>query len=315
MVKGVKMQDNFKVIRNIGYGLIKQNVMRDRTLSIEAKAIYSYLCGFSGTSGRAYPLVKTMLEELNISKNRYYKYLNELIDRKIVIVEKNTEETRLARNVYYITDDETEDEITKNTVKNDDECLQNEDEVSLQNKDIDSNSEDLCLQNEDIVSLQNEDIVSLQNEDTEKYQRKLIYKNNIYTPPISPPGESAGVKNKNNNPGDSLKLKADKAIKAITPKKDIQDVIKDFAGCDLEMIDALKEFYKSRTAFKKPLTARALRLNLNALVSLSSNRDEQLAIVNQTIQKGWKSFYQLPKNHPLRAKDEVNENEKYGFVF
>lgn len=81
------------------------------------------------------------------------------------------------------------------------------------------------------------------------------------------------------------------------------------------MIDALKEFYKSRTAFKKPLTARALKLNLNALVSLSSNRDEQLAIVNQTIQKGWKSFYQLPENHPLRKKDEVNENEKYGFVF
>ena len=256
-----------------------------------------------------------MLEELNISKNRYYKYLNELIDRKIVVVEKNTEETRLAKNVYYITDDETEDENTQNSEKNDGECLQNEDKLSLQNKDTDSNSGDVCLQNEDIVSLQNEDEVSLQNEDTEKYQRKLIYKNNIYTPPISPPGERAGVKNKKNNPGDPLKLKAEKAIKAITPKNDIQEVIKDFAGCDLEMIDALKEFYKSRTAFKKPLTARALKLNLNALVSLSSNRDVQLAIINQTIQKGWKSFYQLPENHPLRKKDKVNENEKYGFVF
>ena len=108
---------------------------------------------------------------------------------------------------------------------------------------------------------------------------------------------------------------AEKEIKAITTNKEIQEVIKDFAKEDLELIDAIKEFYKARKILKKPLTARALKLNINSLKRITTNRQEQIAIINQSIQKGWQSFYELPNNHPIRAKKKEQDNAKYGFNF
>ena len=108
---------------------------------------------------------------------------------------------------------------------------------------------------------------------------------------------------------------AEKEIKAITTNKEIQEVIKDFAKEDLELIDAIKEFYRTRKVLKKPLTARALKLNINSLKRITTNRQEQIAIINQSIQKGWQSFYELPKNHPIKAKKKEKDNAKYGFNF
>lgn len=108
---------------------------------------------------------------------------------------------------------------------------------------------------------------------------------------------------------------AEKEIKAITTNKEIQEVIKDFAKEDLELIDAIKEFYKARKILKKPLTARALKLNINSLKRITTNRQEQIAIINQSIQKGWQSFYELPKNHPIKVKKKEQDNAKYGFNF
>lgn len=104
-------------------------------------------------------------------------------------------------------------------------------------------------------------------------------------------------------------------IKSITADKEIQNTVMKFAKSDLEMIDALKEFYRARSKLKKPLTARALKLNIKALEKLSQNRDEQIEIINQSIQKGWQSFYELPKDHPFQKKKAVKESGKYGYVF
>lgn len=108
---------------------------------------------------------------------------------------------------------------------------------------------------------------------------------------------------------------AEKEIKAITTDREIQEVIKDFTKEDLELIDAIKEFYRARKILKKPLTARALKLNINSLKRITTNRQEQIAIINQSIQKGWQSFYELPKNHPIGAKKKEKDNAKYGFNF
>ena len=125
---------------------------------------------------------------------------------------------------------------------------------------------------------------------------------------------------KENNPIGAVEKKEEvgaeeKEIKAITTNKEIQEVIKDFAKEDLELIDAIKEFYKARKILKKPLTARALKLNINSLKRITTNRQEQIAIINQSIQKGWQSFYELPKNHPIKAKKKEQDNAKYGFNF
>lgn len=134
--------------------------------------------------------------------------------------------------------------------------------------------------------------------------------------------KESNIKNiyKENNPIGAGEKKeevgaAEKEIKAITTNKEIQEVIKDFAKEDLELIDAIKEFYKARKILKKPLTARALKLNINSLKRITTNRQEQIAIINQSIQKGWQSFYELPKNHPIKAKKKEQDNAKYGFNF
>lgn len=134
--------------------------------------------------------------------------------------------------------------------------------------------------------------------------------------------KESNIKNlyKENNPIGAGEKKeevgaAEKEIKAITTNKEMQEVIKDFAKEDLELIDAIKEFYKARKILKKPLTARALKLNINSLKRITTNRQEQIAIINQSIQKGWQSFYELPKNHPIKAKKKEKDNAKYGFNF
>lgn len=134
--------------------------------------------------------------------------------------------------------------------------------------------------------------------------------------------KESNIKNiyKENNPIGAGEKKeevgaAEKEIKAITTNKEIQKVIKDFAKEDLELIDAIKEFYKARKILKKPLTARALKLNINSLKRITTNRQEQIAIINQSIQKGWQSFYELPKSHPIEAEKKEKDNAKYGFNF
>lgn len=125
--------------------------------------------------------------------------------------------------------------------------------------------------------------------------------------------ETKDVKSKNKKKESDLKEKSNKAIRAITRDKEMQQVIKEFADTDLEMIDAIKAFYKSRKALRKTLTARALKLNLNELKRLSEDKEEQIAIINQSIAKGWQSFYELPKDHPIKQKKGVEH--RFGYVF
>lgn len=59
-----------------GYGLSPQLVMRSKGLSIEAKALYGYLSSFAGAGDTSFPSTSRILEELDISKNRFYKIRN-----------------------------------------------------------------------------------------------------------------------------------------------------------------------------------------------------------------------------------------------
>lgn len=303
-----------KVIRDTGFGQVKRSVMRDKSLSIEAKAIYAYFCGFAGNDTKAYPLRDTIVEELGISLKRYYKYLKELQVRGIIKIQTMKTDSGFKRNIYYIND-----------------CSP---ELYSQNDHI------VCSQNDHVVGGQNDYMGSGQNDymvggqnDHIEYKQRIITKNN--NPPISPQGENGGGESQNKEIETDIKdtekiespksnkevkeytleEKADKAINAITKDKDIKKVIKDFAGNDLEMIDALKGFYKSRSKLKKPLTARAFKLNLKELKRLSEDPKEQLAIIDQTIQKGWQSFYELPVDHPYQEEKSMKENAKYGYVF
>lgn len=90
-----------------GYGLIARKVMRDPNLHPTAKAIYAYLCSFAGASDEnsrsAFPSVSLMKTELGIkSQDTFYKYMNQLKNAGYLSIEKQREEGKFERNVYYI---------------------------------------------------------------------------------------------------------------------------------------------------------------------------------------------------------------------
>ena len=56
-----------------GYGLVFKRVMKDRNISVEAKALYSYLSAYAGADESSFPSVELIKHELNIGKQRYQR--------------------------------------------------------------------------------------------------------------------------------------------------------------------------------------------------------------------------------------------------
>ncbi|MBQ9001879.1 MAG: helix-turn-helix domain-containing protein, partial [Eggerthellaceae bacterium] len=73
-----------------GFGTVPKAVMRDATLPVEAKGIYAYLCSFAGGGQTAFPSRATMLSELGLSKDRFYKYRAMLEERGLLRVERRS---------------------------------------------------------------------------------------------------------------------------------------------------------------------------------------------------------------------------------
>lgn len=87
-----------------GYGFISQEVMRDKGLSRNAKAVYAYLCGFAGKGGECHPSRELMSDELDVSKTTLTAYIRELTDRNyITLFTDGREDGRFTRTKYLIT--------------------------------------------------------------------------------------------------------------------------------------------------------------------------------------------------------------------
>lgn len=94
---------------------------------------------------------------------------------------------------------------------------------------------------------------------------------------------------------DCTQLKNEKNAKE--SKETISSVLKAYAP-DGDLHEALKSFIEMRTKAKKPLTVRAFKQALDKLNSLSGNdTNSKIAIVDQTLQKGWLTFYELKNNY------------------
>lgn len=61
-----------------------------------------------------------------------------------------------------------------------------------------------------------------------------------------------------------------------------------------------------RKALKKPMTTRALELLIKNLQKLTSLKDEQIAIINQSIEHGWQTVYPL-KNNQANTKGGMDD--------
>lgn len=86
-----------------GYGIIPKLIMKDKSLSIEAKGIYAYIASYAGSGTTAFPSVDLICGDLNISENRFHKNKKLLIDYGYIEVERVRDKAgSFGKNVYTI---------------------------------------------------------------------------------------------------------------------------------------------------------------------------------------------------------------------
>ena len=121
-----------------GYGVLPKSIMQDRKLKIESKAIFAYLITYAGNGDTAFPGRELICQDLGISKDRFYKYMNELKENGYIEITqvKNTE-GKFAHNVYkLIPFPEIPDTVNPDT---ENPCTGNKDTKSNNNKNNNNN--------------------------------------------------------------------------------------------------------------------------------------------------------------------------------
>ena len=150
MTESMEVKYNKNSILRAGYGIIPKVVMRDKNLSIEAKAIYAYLTAFAGDKKTCYPSRDLMCEELGISINRFTKHLKTLKESGYIKVERIKSGNLKAKNIYEIIMDERDRCINFRDIENkyhenkdiENEYLENEytNNNSINNNSLNNNS-------------------------------------------------------------------------------------------------------------------------------------------------------------------------------
>ena len=72
---------------------------------------------------------------------------------------------------------------------------------------------------------------------------------------------------------------------------------------------AVKEFITFRKKIKKPMTDHAVKLMLSKLNKLTSDTDEQVEILNQSILNGWQGIYPLKREENKRGQNGIAIDE------
>ena len=76
--------------------------MRDKTLNILSKAVYAYICSYTGKGKDAFPSQNLICRDLGIGKSTLVKYIKELKDRGYVTVIQHKEKGKFAQNLYTV---------------------------------------------------------------------------------------------------------------------------------------------------------------------------------------------------------------------
>ncbi|MDL2233467.1 helix-turn-helix domain-containing protein [Ruminococcaceae bacterium OttesenSCG-928-L11] len=85
------------------YGIIPKVVMLDNRLSIQSKAVYAYFCSFTGSTDIAFPRLKTILRNLDITEATFRKYREPLCEYGYIAVEPQWDEnSRFGVNRYHL---------------------------------------------------------------------------------------------------------------------------------------------------------------------------------------------------------------------
>ena len=84
--------------------MVYQDVTRNKNLSPAAKGLYAYLAAICGTSGACYPSVETIIKEMSVGKDTFYRHINALVAAGVVEkVQVVGEDGKFGRTVYHVT--------------------------------------------------------------------------------------------------------------------------------------------------------------------------------------------------------------------
>lgn len=145
MVDFIKLQGIFEN----GYGFIAKKVMKDKRLHIYSKAIYSYICSYSGKGNDAFPSQKLICADLGISKDSLSKYLKPLKEFGYITTKQDNKNGKFGNTVYTINivpcmissdtvSTDTDDSVYGETDTNNNSILNNNNIINNNNLDISS---------------------------------------------------------------------------------------------------------------------------------------------------------------------------------
>lgn len=71
-----------------GYGTVTKTAMQDRDLTIQAKAIYAYLCSYAGGKDEAHPGIAKICYDLCVDERTLRKHMKLLIEHGYVRIDR-----------------------------------------------------------------------------------------------------------------------------------------------------------------------------------------------------------------------------------
>lgn len=110
-VDGKFFSNQYKINNKIGekdifenYGIIPKAVMNDKSLSIEAKAVYGYFCAYRNkkTNDVVYTNISQLQNHLNIGVDRLNNSIKRLVEIGYVEKKQHTNEYKFSSNLYHL---------------------------------------------------------------------------------------------------------------------------------------------------------------------------------------------------------------------
>ena len=166
-------------LRNAGYGLLPRSVMTNPYLTAKTKGLYAYFASFAGTGNTAFPSLKRILLDLNISEPTYYKCLNQLKKNGLLTVHQCKKDTKFDRNTYTLSDDIYYDQVQEKNIPH--HKTQTNQEPSPEKRIIKSPlSKEETIQNHTIESIspntteKKQDLATKKNQQTDGNKQKTF---------------------------------------------------------------------------------------------------------------------------------------------
>lgn len=82
-------------------------ILRDITITRDARWLYAYLYSLTNLPYEDYPSRDMILKEGKMSKNKYYQCLKELKERQLITIEVEKHNGRFSKNIYKMTKNPT----------------------------------------------------------------------------------------------------------------------------------------------------------------------------------------------------------------